>query len=110
MISDWLYMCKEDCLETVLECLKDEYDVEIWKELGVLEVNKDASSLDFEQIPEGRWDDYCREVLKEKSYGCIYQVSLGKAADKWAEAMMKKIVAKVGGQFCADTEDLEPHF
>lgn len=107
MITDWIYMCEDNSFDTIVEAL-EEYDVEVWKELGVIEINKDGGSVDFELIPEKRWDDYCREVISDLHLSCMYQVSVSKDAVKWSESMMHRICSIAGGKFFADTEDLSP--
>lgn len=108
MISDWIYMCNDDAFDNIASLLSKDYDVEVWKELGILEINKDGTSVDFEIIPEKRWDDYCREYINEINLNCMYQISVGKGADKWANEMMLLICKEMGGRFCADTDNLEP--
>jgi len=109
MINDWIYMCKNDSFEKIKELLQKDYDIEVWNELGVIEVNKEGSSIDFEIIPESRWDELCKMKLTETSCDCMYQVSLSKGSDNWAEKMMLRIVDCIGGGFYGDTEDLMPH-
>lgn len=107
MVKEWLYFGKGDVIESIEGGIEG-YDVEVWKDLCVIEISSAGTSIDMELIPEKRIDEFCMEYMTTNGFDCIYQVTLGKDTDSFAEDAMKKICENNGGRFCGDTEDLTP--
>lgn len=108
MIKEWLYFANDNIIDKIESGLSDIYDIEVWRELGVIEINNLGGSIDMEIIDQKRWDDFCASYVKDNGFNNLWQVTLGKDSDDWAMDAMKKICELCGGRFCADTEDLTP--
>jgi len=102
-------MCNASSYDSLVKSVCDKYDVEVWKEIGVIEITKDNTSVDMEIIPVNRWDEFCKAYIEDLRFDCMYQVSVGKGADIWVNELFEMICKETGGRFCADTDDLTPY-
>ena len=107
----WYYMATS---EITVEDLKaavssDDYDIEIWKEAGVLEVGiEEKASMDFEACEPDLRDEYSNQFLKDHEVKALFFVTLPPIAFEKCEKVMRKIISANGGFFCADTDDFTP--
>ena len=107
----WYYMATS---EITVEDLKtavssDDYDIEIWKEAGVLEVGiEEKASMDFEACEPDLRDEYSNQFLKDHEVKALFFVTLPPIAFEKCENVMRKIISANGGFFCADTDDFTP--
>lgn len=113
--SNWFYMSQEAIsvkeIKTVLE--DTDYEMEIWEEVGVLEiVLGEAASMDIEAGEEDLEfmfeDEYSREFLKKNQIETAFYVTIKSDAYEEAKKAMVTICGKLGGFFCGDTEDFMP--
>ncbi len=109
MVNEWIYFGIEDSFRKIVSVFSEDYDIEAWTDMGIIEVAVGKSSIDFEMIEEKRWDDFSKEHAAEFGYNKMYIVTVSKDAEVWAEEFMKAVCQRVGGRFCADSENLEPH-
>lgn len=91
----------------VLEFLKPDA-VEIWKEVNLMELTLENSTLTFEDMMpqmESAKDVQLLEKLQVKQvYVCDYE-----ASDKgMVRKIMETLIEKLGGFLASDTEDFEP--
>ena len=107
----WHYMATS---EITVEDLKsavssDDYDIEIWKEAGVLEVGiEEKASMDFEACEPDLRDEYSNQFLKDHGVKALFFVTLPPIAFEKCEKVMRKIISANEGFFCADTDDFTP--
>ena len=107
----WYYMATS---EITVEDLKsavssDDYDIEIWKEAGVLEVGiEEKASMDFEACEPDLRDEYSNQFLKDHEVKALFFVTLPPIAFEKCEKVMRKIISANEGFFCADTDDFTP--
>lgn len=107
----WYYMATSDITVEDLKAAvaSDDYDIEIWKEAGVLEVGiEEKASMDFEACELDLRDEYSNQFLKEHEVKALFFVTLPPIAFEKCEKVMRKIISANGGFFCADTDDFTP--
>ena len=107
----WYYMATSDITVEDLKAAvaSDDYDIEIWKEAGVLEVGiEEKASMDFEACELDLRDEYSNQFLKEHEVKVLFFVTLPPIAFEKCEKVMRKIITANGGFFCADTDDFTP--
>ena len=107
----WYYMATSDITVEDLKAAvaSDDYDIEIWKEAGVLEVGiEEKDSMDFEACELDLRDEYSNQFLKEHEVKALFFVTLPSVSFEKCEKVMRKIVSANGGFFCADTDDFTP--
>lgn len=110
VITDWLYMnSKEISVVDIKKVLKDDFELEVWKEAGVLEVEIEEASLDFEMSNRLSFKDEIADTyVKDNDIHVMFYVSFKSEIETKAHEVMKKIATDLGGEFLADTEDLMP--
>ena len=110
VITDWSYMNpKEISVVDIKEVLKDDFELEVWKEAGVLEVEIEEASLDFEISNRLSFKDEIADTyVKDNDIHVMFYVSFKSEIETKAHEVMKKIATDLGGEFLADTEDLMP--
>jgi len=109
--KNWYYMSPEEITVSEIKDVLDptEYDIEIWKEAGVLEIGVgDKASVDVEECEVDLGDDYSNDFLAENKVKSLFYVTIGTEQALRCQEVMKKIVAGRGGMFCADTDDFTP--
>lgn len=107
--SGWLYLSDQEfTLESVREMLHDAYEMEYWQEAGVLEIQLEESSLDFEEADMSRADEITQEYLAKKGAETVFLVTISPLDYEAAEAAMKDLSGRLGGFFCGDTADFTP--
>lgn len=108
----WFYMSGDlTGVREIHDCLKelDEVQTEIWEAAGVLEVIlADGHSMDMETGKPDLRDEYSRRFLEEHQIKSLFYVTIVPESFKDAERVMLHITKKLGGFFCADTEDFSP--
>lgn len=110
--KEWFYMQqKAVTVRDIEQALKedDTVNVEIWEEIGVLEVEiPEQKSMDFEQTKPDLRDEYSNAWLAEHEVKSLFFVTLDAENFGKAQEIMQKITGKIGGFFCGDTEDFKP--
>ena len=107
----WYYMATSDITVEDLKSAvsSDDYDIEIWKEAGVLEVGiEEKASMDFEACEPDLRDEYSNQFLKDHEVKALFFVTLPPIAFVKCEKVMRKIISANEGFFCADTDDFTP--
>ena len=107
----WYYMATSDITVENLKAAvaSDDYDIEIWKEAGVLEVGiEEKASMDFEACELDLRDEYSNQFLKEREVKALFFVTLPSVSFEKCENVMRKIISANGEFFCADTDDFTP--
>ena len=111
-IKDWFYLNEKNItVEDIDGCFKDAAHVksEIWKDAQVAELSlQDGHSIDFELGEAYFSDDYSNNYLKEHNVQSLYYVTIAPDFYANAEPVMKELVQKLGGFFCADTDNFQP--
>lgn len=112
MPGEWLYMNSQVITVCdIKEALKGDTDIsiEIWEEAGVLEIEiPEQKSIDFEQTGLDFGDECSNAYLKEHDVKSLFFVTLDAANYVNVHKILQKIVGKLGGFFCGDTEDFSP--
>jgi len=110
VITDWMYMTSSEItVLNIKEILKDEYAVDVWNEAGVLEIELEGGSMDFEQSSRLSFkDETADDYVKKNSIKSLFFVSFKSDIENNAREIMKKLATELGGEFLADTDDLMP--
>ena len=110
--KEWYYMNeKEITVSDIKEAFGEEkeFTIEVWCEAGVVEISKGVEiDIDIEQENPHFPDEYSEQFLKTHGVSSLYYVTVGKGASAEVSAIMKQMVSKLGGFFCADTDNFEP--
>lgn len=114
-VGDWLYFTPEEVsarqiMEAVLAGeAEGAENVEIWEEIGVLEIALPSGhSVDFEAATIRPKDEITKAFAEEKGAKTVFLVTFLPEDYKEATEIMDKVIAKTGGFFCGDTEDFTP--
>lgn len=106
----WIIMsrCKIGVAE-LKQIIAEDDIIEIWNEVGVLEITiGEKSSIDIEEFEVDPRDEYSLEfVTRERIVSLFYVTFRPEEFDK-AEKYLKKIAAGIDGFICGDTEDFRP--
>ncbi len=107
---EWFIMSRNPITASDLKELFDAAeDIEIWPELGVLEiVLGEKSSVDIEMLEVDLGDEYSNAYLKENQIKALFAVTFKEEDYDSAEPYLKTIAAGIDGIVCADTEDFTP--
>ncbi|MBQ0027267.1 MAG: hypothetical protein KBS96_01570 [Lachnospiraceae bacterium] len=106
---NWFYMSeKEISPDDIKSVWEQDYDVEIWREQGILEITLGEGGIDVETCPTDRWDDYSKEYLKSNSVVMVYAVTVTEKGYEECVNAMRKLCSVKGGWFAADTDDFTP--
>lgn len=110
MTGDWLYFCPEEItVRGLYEIFAGQEGVEIWEEAGVLEIPMDEkSSFDVEWAEIHPKDEITGQFAKEQNAKTVFLVTFMPEDYEKAEVIMQRILEKLGGVFCGDTEDFMP--
>lgn len=109
VIKDWFYMNESDLsVRSLYHCIQ-EYagdDIEIWEELGVIEVTlSEETTLDFERLKPFFQDQEDNEFLKTHNVHTMYLVSFPENEKARVTSIMKQIIKECRGFFVEDTPD-----
>lgn len=111
-IKDWFYMNdKRITVTDIDECMQDadNVNIEIWKDAGIAELAlEDGHSIDMEMGEAQFSDEYSDAYLKEHGIQTLFYVTIAPDFYANAEPVMKELVRRLGGFFCADTDDFKP--
>ena len=91
------------CIETV-----PQEQIEVWRELNLMEVVLDSDSLIFQDAGECFIDPLDLEFIQEHQIRTIYQISFEAGDGKMVRKIMRELIEKKGGFICSDTETFEP--
>ncbi len=111
--TEWYYMSPEEVtVESIRRILDEEqYDIHIWKEMGILEVGfrgDEKGSLDIEKCALDLGDDASNEFLEERGIKSLFYLSFKAEDEKDSMEVVNKIVREMKGICCGDTEDFTP--
>ena len=113
--GEWFYMCPgEITVEDLKKALEpvEGIDLEIWKEMGVLEAtlckNEENYGMDFSLLELDLQDDYSNEFLKEHQVKTLFSVSFKPENYDTIKNLMLTIKESLTGFFCGDTDDFTP--
>lgn len=109
--GEWLYFAGADMtvrkLEEALE--GQAYELEIWEDAGVLEIGmEDGITVDFEQAQIHPKDEVTAAFAKENQCETVFLVTFSPEHYEKGEPVMKLILERNGGLFCADNAELQP--
>jgi len=109
-VGDWLYFCPEEItVRGLYEIFAEREDVEIWEEVGVLEIPfGEKSSFDVEAAQIHPKDEITQRFAEEQGAKRVFLVTFLPEDYEQAEQIMKQMLEKFGGVFCGDTEDFMP--
>lgn len=110
--SEWLYVVQEKVsLHDLYDDLKEKtcWRTEYWGEAEVLEIGiPKAGSVDLEFMDLDSEDEELLAYMDRHEAKAIYAVTVVPEYYTEAQAVMRYIVKKFGGLFCADTADFLP--
>lgn len=107
----WYFMCPNKVnVSDIMEAAEaDEYEVEIWPEAGVLEIEiEEKMSMDIEECELDLGDEFSNEFIEKLGTQSLFYIEFRKDIFSKCEPIMKRIVSKLGGKICADSEDFTP--
>jgi len=109
--GEWIYFGGEGTtVRRLMEALEGQgYELEVWEDAGVLEVGmEEGGTIDFEGTQIHPRDEVTAEFARENGCEVVFLVTFPPEHYERAERVMKKILEKNGGVFCADNERMEP--
>lgn len=108
--GNWLYFCPtEQTIRDIYELLKEQNEVELWEEAGVMEVLlSEKSSLDIETAEIHPKDEVTQVFAKEQDAKTVFLITFAPEDYELAKKVMKQMLEQFGGIFCGDTEDFMP--
>jgi hypothetical protein len=110
--SEWLYLVPaERTLRQIYELFVESspWKAEYWEEAQVLEIElPEASSIDVEGMEPDLGDEEGNAFLKEHQIRTVFAVTILPEDYEKAQEVMKRILERLGGFFCGDTEDFQP--
>jgi len=105
----WIIMSRKEITVADIKALLDEGDIEIWPEVGVLEITiGEKSSVDIEAFDADPRDEYSCDYIAKNGIKELFYVSFRPEDFDTAEKILKKIAAGIDGFICGDTEDFSP--
>ena len=106
----WIIMSRNEItVADIKDIVGDDYDIEIWTEVGVLEIAiGEKSSVDIEAFDADPRDEYSCDYIAKNGIKGLFYVSFRPEDYNAAEKIMKKIAAGIDGFVCGDTEDFTP--
>lgn len=109
ILRNWFYMATDEVsVDDIKGVWEKDYDVEIWRDVEILEIGLNEGGIDIECCPTDRWDEYSKDYLNANKVKKVYAVSVTeKGYDECMEAM-KGLTKELGGWFAADTDDFMP--
>lgn len=109
--GEWLYFSPKEVTVRQIAALlpNDLYELEIWEEAGVLEVEiGDACSVDIEHTQIHPRDEITHAFARENHCKEVFLVTFVPEHYEKAKEVMLQILKGNGGLFCGDTEDFSP--
>lgn len=106
----WIIMSRNEItVADIKDIVGDDYDIEIWTEVGVLEIAiGEKSSVDIEAFDADPRDEYSCDYIAKNGIKELFYVSFRPEDYDAAEKIMKKIAAGIDGFICGDTDDFTP--
>lgn len=106
----WIIMSRNEItVADIKDIVGDDYDIEIWTEVGVLEIAiGEKSSVDIEAFDADPRDEYSCDYIAKNGIKELFYVSFKPEDYDAAEKIMKKIAAGIDGFVCGDTDDFTP--
>lgn len=106
----FLMMKKQTTVKDIAEVLNDhKYPVEVWIDAGVLEIPvEEKVSIDIEEISIDLKDEYSNNFLEENGIVSLFYVSFREDGYDKCEKILRKMISRLEGILCADTEDFMP--
>lgn len=84
-------------------------DVEVWPELGVVELTwADGSYWDFQALPCDLEDEASNAFLAQEGTKTLYWLTVEPVCDEAGLARLREAAAALGGVLCGDTRDFTP--
>lgn len=107
---DWFYMNEGELtvrnLYEALASYSEKLDLEIWEDLGILEVVlTEKTSLDVVTLKPVFKDKEGDEFLKQNHIHTLLAATFQSEDYEVCKNLMKHIVSQIGGFFCEDTPD-----
>ena len=106
-----VYISKEPITAAILAkaCEKLGGSVEIWNELGIIEVElEDNMILDITWFDEGFDHEEDIKFIKEHGLSSCFTVHVTDENTKTLNQLFEKIIEQFGGILCEDSEDFTP--
>lgn len=106
----WIIMAREEItVADIKTIIGDSDDIEIWPEVGVLEITiGEKSSVDIEAFDADPRDEYSCEYITKNGIKELFYVTFKAEDYDAAEVILKKIAAGIDGFICGDTDDFTP--
>lgn len=110
--TEWYFMHTGDCSVQDIKAafaVPGGPDVEVWNELGVVELTlPDKSYVDFQAVPCDLEDEASNAFLAEHRVRTLYWVTVEPVCNESGLAFLQEAANRLGGRFCADTKNFEP--
>lgn len=110
--SEWLYLLPEEVkLRSIYELFTEDmpWKAELWEEAGVLEIEiPEAGSVDMECMDADLGDEQSNAFLEKHRIKTAFAVTIVPDDYDKAKEVMVRMMEKLGGFFCGDTEDFQP--
>lgn len=108
---NWYFMCPNEI--SVSDIMKaasaDEYEVEIWPEAGVLEIEiEEKMSMDIEECELDMGDEFSNDFIRGLNTQSLFYITFKKDIYDKCLPILKNILSELGGKICADSEDFTP--
>lgn len=106
---DCYYMTQSNIsVSEIYEIIKEEYQAEYWEIAGVIEVELgEKSSIDIEEISMFKSDED-KIFIDKNNVVAIFSIKTDSDNKDKMIGIFRKVVAKLGGFVCSDTEDFKP--
>lgn len=109
--GEWIYFGAEGTtVRRLAEALEgQEYEMELWEDAGVLEIGmEEGVTIDFEETRIHLKDEVTAAFARDNGCEAVFLVTFPPEHYERTQRVMKKILEKSGGVFCADNESMEP--
>lgn len=110
--TGWYLMHPGDC---TVQDIKSAFagstdpDVEVWRELEVVELTwQDKSFWDFQKVPCDLEDEASNAFLAEHGIHTLYWLTVEPVCDEAGLARLRETAKALGCMICADTRDFTP--
>lgn len=110
--TGWYLMSRGDC---TVQDLKAAFavpggpDVEVWRELGVVELSfPDGTFIDFQLVPCDLEDEASNAFLAEHQIKTLYWVTVEPVCDDGQLDFLQSAANRLGAMFCGDTVNFLP--
>lgn len=112
-ILEFYYMTPQETdakdMSFAITCVPEE-QIEVWRELNLMEVVLEHDSLIFQDARECFIDPLDLEFIQKHKIISMYEISFDAVDKEKVAEVLKELLAKKGGFICSDTEDFEPIF